>query len=156
MRFENVQGTQIELTIIGYEYPDKTSSVQDSRVSYDANWLIVAVRYQSVDGAWEFTRPCLLTWEIERLVSWLHAVADKQDRNPTIEFTEPRVTFEVLAVDAELISLRMECLQAGRPNRKISMWADMMVTVKDLHAAAEALRSELARFPIRGKRPTLA
>ena len=153
MYFETVQDTQVELSILGYERPEERIQPDNH---YDANWLVIRVCHTFPYGGYRFTRPCLLTWEVEHLIAWLHAVADNKHTKLAMSFTEPRIAFEVLGVDAEVATLRITCIQAGRHERQIDMWADLSIAVAALHTAAEALERELEHFPPRGERPRWA
>ena len=65
---EGEEGTAVELTLGGYEFPDMRAKGEG--FDADANWL--RVRGQVSDGmmTWSFDDPCLMTNEAAELATW--------------------------------------------------------------------------------------
>ena len=77
----------LELDVVGYQF----ASVAND--GWDSEWLQVSGRAQCSRGQWKFYDPCLTTFELERLASWLRNLpAGGPDRE--IGFTEPNLRFE--------------------------------------------------------------
>lgn len=89
-------GSRIDLDILGYEFPD--GSDDPDYDTWDANWLVVRIKLISrAEECGDFVDPCLTTWELRQLISWLEAVGERGDRgwstsqtpiDTRLEFTE--------------------------------------------------------------------
>ena len=143
--------TEFELRVVGYQF----AGVEGDE--WDANWLVVDGRVAPVDErAWEFSDPAILTWEVERLSSWLDALASGQAVEESEDFVEPNLRFEVVGRDEDIITIRIYFeLETRAPwffAREAGMndlWVDLLVDSDDLRAAASSLRGDLAKFPPR-------
>jgi hypothetical protein len=79
--------SRIELDIVGYQF---ASAKHDG---WDSEWLQVSGRAESPRGRWKFNDPCLTTFELKALASWLREVpVGGPDRE--LSFTEPNLRFE--------------------------------------------------------------
>ena len=56
------------LDIVGYQFPD-------AHDYWDSNWLTVAGIAKHPKGSWQFTDPCLTTFELDQLALWFDGVA---------------------------------------------------------------------------------
>lgn len=79
--------SRIELDIFGYQF---ASVAHDG---WDSEWLRVSGRASSPRGRWKFTDPCLTTFELKALASWLRDVP-VGGPNRELGFTEPNLRFE--------------------------------------------------------------
>src|SRR3954452_11841563 len=70
MQLASRDGHSLDLKILGYQFPHLETQ------QYDSNWLIVSGNVTGPIGSWQFSDPFLLTYEAERLASWMDAVAD--------------------------------------------------------------------------------
>ena len=108
MRFVASDGSFLELSIVGYEFPEL------ERVPYDSNWLFIAGHAASACREWEFREPCLLTYEVAALAEWLEARSKDVSKGSDIQFIEPHLYFRwnhgVLEVQLDL-----ECLPPWVP-----------------------------------------
>jgi hypothetical protein len=77
------------LRIVGYQFPEATDLD-------DANWLMINGDCSLAGRQWTFTDPCLETWDVGELASWLEALAVGRNAKPLLEFTEPNLAFQVL------------------------------------------------------------
>jgi hypothetical protein len=153
------QGTELELGIVGYEFPDERFD------PWDSNSLLILVRVVSPEGTWEVIDPCLTTWEVDHVVRWLAALAHRADlvAGRPLGLAEPNLTVTSRALPGEpdrvavracvALELRPPWVKsvAGAAN----LCVDLDIDRDDLVTAARQLRADLARFPQRGDDPTL-
>ena len=66
------EGNELELSVVGYQFPD------EERDPWDSNCLLVSVRVLAPQGSWAVVDPCLTTWEAKRLVAWLVHAAGRE------------------------------------------------------------------------------
>src|SRR5260370_21243399 len=90
MKFASRDGQFLELRILGYEFPHIETA------EYDSNWLVVAGNVTHSRGSWQFTHPCLLTYEAEQLASWMDALVETDRFPTTCGFIEPNLEFRAL------------------------------------------------------------
>jgi hypothetical protein len=152
MILRSADGSEFELRIAGYEFPE------DGLGADDDDWLQVRVRVTTPCGSWEATDPSLETWDVAALADWLEDLAQgRLVRWKRLEFTEPNLSFGVLHNAHGRVLLRAyfelelrppwaERDYVGEPD----LWVDLDVIPEDLATAAESLRHELNRFPVRG------
>lgn len=78
---------KLKINIIGYEYEN---SVNDD----DANWLIVEISVESLDGDhWSAVDPCLRTVELIELKKWLSSILEKKTTPTKLYFMENELHF---------------------------------------------------------------
>jgi hypothetical protein len=85
--------SRIELDVVGYQF---ASVAHDG---WDSEWLQISGRAESPRGRWRFIDPCLTTFEMKALASWLRDLA-AGGRNHELTFTEPNLRFERVEEDA--------------------------------------------------------
>lgn len=144
------EGNELELVVVGYQFPD------DDRDPWDSNSLLVSVRVLAPEGSWDVVDPCLTTWEARSLVSWLvHAAATATP----MTFSEPNLTMTARAgVRVDLgacFALERRPPWARMAAGSDNLCVDLDVERVDLVRAAASLLEDLARFPQRGDDPTL-
>jgi hypothetical protein len=149
MEIRSENGSSFHLKIIGYQFPD----IENGE---DSNWLMVYMAGSLPQGAWSVTDPFLLTYEVKRLADWLDAVDAETQAEDEIVFVEPNLWFEVINPTGRERYLRvhfdLECLPpwaSGSEHETEDVFADFRCRTLDLHAAAEALRFQLSRYPQR-------
>ncbi len=151
------QGTELELGIVGYQFPHERFD------PWDSNGLLVSVRILTPHGSWNVVDPCLTTWEAKRLVSWLvHAAAHDPASRP-MTFTEPNLTVVARSrTSAPLrvhvracfaLELRPPWARTAAGNNELCV--DLDVTRDELARAAASLLADVVKFPQRGADPTL-
>src|SRR5437016_14442085 len=88
-------GSELQLDVVGYQFPDIEAD------PWDSNSLLVAVRVVSAQGTWEAVDPCLTTWDAARLCRWLAVLAAGAASTARQAVNEPngRVTVKRLATD---------------------------------------------------------
>ena len=85
--------SRIELGVVGYQF------VSVAHDGWDSEWLQISGRAESPRGRWRFVDPCLTTFEMKALASWLRDLAaGGPDRELT--FTEPNLRFEHVEEEA--------------------------------------------------------
>lgn len=159
MLLKGRQGTELELRIVGYQFPDERFD------PWDSNWLLVSIRVVAPQGTWEVVDPSLTTWEARQVVAWLAALAQRPEllAGRGLALSEPNVTFVARAQPVEpdrvlvqacfALELRPPWLKAVAGGANLCV--DLDVARRDLAAAAASLHEDLARFPQRGDDPTL-
>ncbi|WP_439099018.1 WapI family immunity protein [Cryobacterium aureum] len=65
-------GTRESVTLepARYEFPNPAGD------KWDDNWLIISGDVSARDTEWQFTVPCLTTFEANQISAWLRSVAD--------------------------------------------------------------------------------
>src|SRR5436309_2354225 len=102
MRLENLDGTAVfDLELLRYQLPEL------EHANWDSNWLVVSGKVVTPLRSWEFVDPCLLTMEAHDLANWLADLVAERQADARIFFTEPNLSFEVVAADSEVIKLRL-------------------------------------------------
>jgi hypothetical protein len=153
VRIVGREGNQLEVSILGYEHPEKTVD------PWESNGLLVALRVVSSHGTWEVVDPCLTTWEAARLAAWLAAAAVGPDRVAR-RLAEPNVTVVAAPVGGRLqlrICFELETRPPWAPSVRggRDLCVDLDIARDDAAAAAAELRTDARRFPQRGEDPTL-
>ena len=148
------EGNELELAVVGYQFPD------EERDPWDSNSLLVSVRVLAPEGSWEVVDPCLTTWEAKSLVSWLvHAAATAVP----ITFSEPNLTVTARSRTSAPLRVHLRAcfaLELRPPWARMAagsdhLCVDLDVERVDLARAAASLLEDLAAFPQRGDDPTL-
>jgi hypothetical protein len=113
-------------------------------------------------GAWRFSDPCLLTYEAERLASWLEIVANGEPLPTTCGFIEPNLEFRAVAY-GQHGTLQVHFRLEARPDWALSssaekheLWVEFPFDELDLRALAREWRKELDAFPQRAPWPSRA
>lgn len=140
-----------EFDIVGYEFP--LSGMLDQ---FDSNWLRLQIRVVHPRGEWEVTDPCLLTWEVKELADWFAALAHGKLVDPSLEFTEPNVSFWIIQPPSRQPKLRVcfaiECAPPwADPDSAPSKdsWVEFPLSALELEVASESLHQALERYPQR-------
>ncbi len=149
---ERADGQQrLELAVLGYESPDVEGE------QYDSNWLLVRVDARDGETTWSAEDPALLTWELERLASWLGRLARGRFEHPWCGFVEPNLEFRGdplpdgsgarLRVYFEL-ELRPPGRRSGVVGRR-DVYLEFALSAEQLRVAARQVYNLVARFPVR-------
>jgi hypothetical protein len=151
MKFAGRDGQFLELRILGYQFPHIETA------EYDSNWLVVAGNVTHPMGSWQFTDPCLLTYEAERLASWMDALAEADRFPTTCAFIEPNLEFRTL-LNTNRPMLRVYFDLESRPQWASSAsaeevtWVEFPIEELDLRSTARQWRAELSAYPQRAPR----
>lgn len=139
---------QFGLRVVQYLYPERCAPAD-----YDSNWLVIAGEVLHDGHRWRFREACLLTGELERLLSWMKRMPVPGEG---IEFIEPLLTLEVPeGVDpwTILVTLRAE----GVPEQMLTgdaRWSTgipirLRTTPAQVLRFVDGLTHDLAKFPPR-------
>jgi hypothetical protein len=115
---------------------------------WDANWVVVRMAAADGNRRWSSTDPVFLTWELQRLVNWLRAVADRApDLHPSYATVEPNLRLEAKHGDDGVRLRAVFSLEFAPPSG--NPWIDFTPDRAAVHRFADALDVALASFPIR-------
>lgn len=146
MKFIDKDGQEVELKILGYEFPT------DFNNRWDANWLRIYLNVKSKVGHWQTVDPSLLTEEIKRLIGWFSDVSNDNEVNSEMNFIEPNVSFQLLdkSKDKNIVQIKFDF--ESRP-RSADDEKDYVIVFNfsnyELSEIANELTLELERFPYR-------
>ena len=167
MHLAGPDGVSVTLRPVGYQFPDAATGEWHGQ-----NWLLIDGAVNSLDGAWAFRDPCMLTYEAVELGSWLTRAAQglvepsEPDANgnvwPEWMFIEPNVGFGVESYDGDAVVLRVHFslesapAWAGEEQHSVThqFYVRCRVRSADLLAASRKWLAEVAEFPERGTRRT--
>ena len=80
----------------------------------DAAWLMVVGDVSNAGRHWRFRDPCLDSFEVRRLATWLHQVCTQQPPAP-LGFTEPNLRFQLRSASDESLVIRVFFELEARP-----------------------------------------
>ena len=146
-------GRYFSLEILGYQFPE----IADG--SHDSNWLYVRIDVNNGRGQWKSTDPSLLTEEVARLAKWLIAVHAGTEPKKHIGFTEPNLEFRLVESEGRKyfrVCFELESRPRWMKSNYVEWGCDARVEFPldgiDLMAAAQSLKTQLARYPARARR----
>lgn len=158
MQLQGHDGSAVEASIVGYEFPDIEGQ------KWDSNYLYICIRITTPAGRGSSVDPCWTTWEVARLVAWFESLAADEPAS-RIGFLESNLEFELARKDQDRLTLRVFfilererrwvpgdevlSLEPQTPAEPVSGAVDLEVTREALRQAATALQGELGHFPIR-------
>ena len=145
-------GQQVDIKILGYQYPDNSNN------EWDANWLRIYLNVKSNVGQWQTVDPSLTSWEFKQLTEWFADLAsDKKTIQNEITFTEPNLSFYIIKKpgDRKIIQIRFDL--ESRPQSSSDdkdYFIDFNFSKQDLATISADLKKEYDKFPIRLLPPT--
>lgn len=158
MQLQGHDGSTVEASIVGYEFPDIEGQ------KWDSNYLYICIRVTAPTGSGSSEDPCWTTWEVERLIAWFESLAADEPASP-IGFLESNLEFELVRQVQDRLTLRVffilererlwvpndkvPSLEPQTPAEPVSGVVDLEVTREALRQAATTLRGELSHFPVR-------
>jgi len=152
MLIAGLDGQQIDIKILGYQYPDNADN------EWDANWLRIYINVKSNAGQWQTVDPSLTSWEFKELAEWFADLAqDKEADQNEITFTEPNLSFYNISKtgDRKIIKIRFDF--ESRPQSTTDdkdYFIDFNFSKEDLATISVDLKKEYDKFPIRLLPPT--
>ncbi|WP_104199401.1 hypothetical protein [Cryobacterium sp. Y29] len=143
--------------------PDRYEFANPAGDEWDDNWLVIKGDMSTPDAAWQFTVPCLTTFEAKRISAWLRSVANGEipvsvsgDAGvvPSLEFTEPNLAFSVGSYQGGLMSVRVHFARESMPvgqssDEREQFLVEIAVTAADLDSSANQWDKALSAFPDR-------
>jgi hypothetical protein len=146
MRFI-AEGVELSLDIVGYQF-------SYTREYWDANWLMVGGSVTHPKGSWQFTDPCLTTFELDQLATWFDGAASGDPDPDNGYFTEPDLEFRYVKEPEAAIDvvLAHECAPPwlDRAGKKEGLVLRFLLSMNDPRELAASARRSIANFPIRG------
>jgi hypothetical protein len=134
----------LRIGVAGYQFPGIAND------EWDSNWLIVTGDAVLDGRSWSFRDPCLTTFEMRRLAEWLDQVVAGRADQASCGFTEPNLDFEQVSREAIRIGFSLEALPPWVNHESDFGEIGFSIPIdSQLEAAANNLRTLLARFPVR-------
>jgi len=110
MRFDCINNQFVELSILGYEFPEITDKADE----WNRNWLFVHINVKSNEKQWNKTHPSITTFELKRLIDWFRNISENISvKYSWIDFLEPNISFELT-----------NNYDSNIKNIKIHLWAE--------------------------------
>ena len=109
-------------------------------------------------GSWQFSDPCLLTYEAERLASWIDSVAEGEPLPTTCGFIEPTLEFCAAGFQQPVLRVyfELEARPKWSPRKRArdddGVWVEFPLGELDLRSIARQWREELHSYPQRAPR----
>jgi len=152
MQLKGPAGDAFSLKVAGYQFPEITDDV------YDSNWLLVDVTVTVRGRTRQARQPCLDTYELAELIDWTEALAAGEETEPELYFCEPNLRFDLQERAGDRVRLRVFFDMENQPKKALAsasstphLCANLECTLEELRAWAEDLRTQLSRFPPRGR-----
>lgn len=146
MKFIGKDGQEVELKIVGYQFPTEFDN------EWDANWLRIYLNVKSKVGHWQTIDPSLLTEEAKRLIEWFSDLAKDNEVDNQVEFIEPNLSFQLLDTSKDDKTIQVKFDLESRPSSAVDD-RDYVIAFnfsnQELSEIANALTLELSRFPFR-------
>ena len=145
MELTNKNNERVKITISGYQFPNVTKG------EHDSNWLSIYGEITHQKGSWTFCDPCFLTWEINELSDWIENIGTGVSTESELEFIEPVLIFRRQNQN----TLRLFFELGARPNWakfegiEEDLWIDFEADELSFRRAANSLRDQLEKYPIR-------
>ncbi|MDQ3800755.1 MAG: hypothetical protein M3384_15010 [Acidobacteriota bacterium] len=145
MLFRKDVFTELKLSIEDYEFPNLENE------PWDSDWLNVKIRVKHPEGSWKAIGACLTAFELERLIEWFEKAAEGAEVEKYLSFTEPCLKFEIVKKEPGTLRIffSYELAPPWIKTYEEEFFIDFVVTGKELKRAAEDLRKELGKFPVR-------
>ena len=140
----------LSLDVRGYPFPGSASD------GWDSEWLQIAGSAGCEQGRWRFSDPCLTTFELAHLASWLRE-APASGPKRELEFTEPCLRFEhVERADGDILVVRLAqeasppwATEAQRFGEGVAL--EFPFSVLDFKTMSAAVAEMCGKFPQRAR-----
>ncbi len=157
-------GKKIQIDILDYEFPNRedTGGIPTEEQleamggrDYDANWLNVGFECYDEKYEWKTVDPCLLSWELEDIMTWFVNMAEGREENnnsPQMFFTEPCVGIYQRKLDDDHFKFRFALAYEVAPPeeyRNGEYYMDFVLSREELAAIADSIAAAAAAFPVR-------
>ncbi|MFI4936084.1 MAG: hypothetical protein ACHP7N_15835 [Caulobacterales bacterium] len=141
------QDGSLRLSVLRYQYPE----IEDDE--WDSNWLVVEGRVSLNGKEWRFCDPCMTTLEAMQLADWLDALSQGTAERDYAAFTEPNLQFDRTSASNIRVSFALESAPPwAKPGDDWTKHGFEVFIGPGLAVAAQQLRRQLARYPMRGGR----
>lgn len=144
--------TWFELDVVGYQFPDAELD------GWDSEWLRFAGVVSCDRGKWEFSDPCLTTFELKALADWLRS-SPNEASGKAIGFIEPNLSFaraglaEVLVISFAQESAPPWATEQEKYGEGFSI--AFSIDLNNCTALAIGIEKILEQFPVRALPPGL-
>jgi hypothetical protein len=147
MQFIAKDGQQVELRILGYQYPTGADH------EWDKNWLRIYVNVKSDVGFWQTVDSSLTTWEVKELFKWFNNLSQNQEVEFTeMIFVEPNLSFKLLGKSESFKTIQIRFDAESKPksaDEDSEYFVNFQFSNQELAAIASGLSEELLKFPVR-------
>ena len=149
-----LEGNQnaIALRIVDYQFPETTEG-------YDANWLNIEFSIHTLESQWQICNPCLLTWDVLRLIKWLRKAAHPE-KLPYKEFSGLENDFSInyrgkhkdqcrLQVTVRHGCIPFDVLEKEGMDKRLRL--NFTLDADELNQMADGIENKINCFPPRGE-----
>lgn len=147
MQFIGKDGQQVELRILGYQYPTGVNN------DWDENWLRIYLDVKCNVGFWQTVDPSLTTWEVHELIEWFSNLSQNREVKFTeIIFVEPNLSFVLLEKSENLKTIQIRFDAESKPqsaDEDSEYFVNFQFSNQELAKIAVDLNDELSKFPVR-------
>jgi hypothetical protein len=147
MQIIGKDGQEVELKILGYEFPNET------RDEWDSNWLRIYLIVKSNLGSWQTVDSSLTTWEFKQLADWFKDLSEnKEVEYSDMTFVEPNLAFELIERGEKTKTIQLRFDYESKPKSADSdkdYFINFQFTNDDLAKIATESRNEYDKFPVR-------
>ncbi len=148
MLLKSADGSEFELSIEGYEFPEIVDH------EWDSNWLRVRIRLKNRESEAQTTDPCLLTCGAAELLEWIKYLTGLEGSVGYVpDFMEPNLRFLILRNTPESVRLEVSFIFEKKSTPTTRMSVILEVAKRDLLLAAQSLQIEIDRFPTKAREP---
>ncbi|MFL5742796.1 MAG: hypothetical protein ACJ75B_21435 [Flavisolibacter sp.] len=143
MKFIGKDGQEMELKILGYQFPAHLEN------EWDANWLRIYLKVRSNVGHWQTVDPSLTTGEVKELIAWFSDLSQgKEVQFSEMRFIEPNLLFQHLDKNKDGKTIQIRFNSESRPitaDDDREYFIDFSFSNQELATIASDLTLELER-----------
>jgi hypothetical protein len=132
-----------EFGIIGYQYPE--CKQLSASFDYDANWLNMELKYTKDNHSISVVRPCILTFEIEKILPEFDAWLRSETNEVSLICLEPDFKLELRHMD---LFVRFWTENSGMQGIEPHVFA-RQTTTEEVRYIRDCFAEWLHRFPVR-------
>jgi hypothetical protein len=139
MIFNGTEGQSVELSLLGYEYPNDKDE-----------WLNIHFKVRSKIGDWECTHPCITKPEFVSLITSFEKLSiSLKTKYEQWFFTELVLVFEFFETNTSEDQIKFRIVFDTRPHPTIggSCFVDCVADRKEFKRLASELKKELDQLP---------
>lgn len=96
------ENNSIQFDVLGYQFP-KCEKSKPNDYNYDANWLTIKVTYTTSGGTNEYTDSCLLTYELNEVVTGINNLIGLKQSGYISDFIEPYLKIAIAKSDENFV-----------------------------------------------------
>lgn len=112
--------TSIQFDVLGYQFPQSKKS-KPNDYNYDANWLTIKVTQVTPESTNEYTDSCLLTYELNEVVSGIDNLIQSKQSGYISDFMEPYLKIAIAKSNNDFVfQLHFVCDTTGGEWKTVS------------------------------------